>query len=136
MDIDEDIFKSEEYLKLYFNKKRAYILEYTGEQPRCLDCFDYIENNNKYAKKEIFKEIIGDKIYSIEEGDITYMENEIIHNIPTTKGASGGPIISCDKFKVIGYHVAKDLNKRKGIGKLLKYPIQEFIKRFYSENKF
>ena len=97
----------------------------------------YDEQNNKYAKKEIFKEIIGDKKYSIEEGDITYDEksNEIIHNIPTNHGASGGPIISCDKFKVIGYHKCKIRPKRIGIGQLLKYPIQEFIKRFYSENK-
>ena len=131
IDIDEDIFKSEEYLKLNFNKKRAYILEYTHEQPQYFDYDEY----KKYAKKEIFKEIIGDKKYSIEEGDITYEENEIIHNIPTFFGASGGPIISCDKFKVIGYHKCKIRPKRIGIGQLLKYPIQEFIKRFYSENK-
>ena len=133
IDIDEDIFKSEEYLKLNFNKKRAYILEYTERQP---EYFDYDEQNKKCAKKEIFKEIIGDKKYSIEEGDITYGEkfNEIIHKIPTNAGASGGPIISYDKFKVVGYHVGK-IPKKNGIGKLLKYPIQEFIKRFYSENK-
>ena len=136
MDIDEDIFKSEEYLKLNFNKKRAYILEYTERQPQY---FDY-DDHKKYAKKEIFKEIIGDKKYSIEEGDITYEEkyNEIIHNIPTNAGAGGGPIISCDKFKVIGIHQGKlfpDSGTPKGLGKFLKYPIQEFIKRFYSKNK-
>ena len=67
--------------------------------------------------------------------DLIKKYNEIIHNIPTNRGASGGPIISCDKFKVIGIHQGKNPIKGIGVGKLLKYPIQEFIKKFYSENK-
>ena len=132
IDIDEDIFKSEEELKLYFHKKKAYILEYTEFKPQY---FDYYEQNNKSTNKKIFKEIIGDEEYKIEEGDITYNGREVIHNIPTNKGASGGPIISADKFKVIGYHLGKYCEfggLTHGFGRLLKYPIQEFIKRFYS----
>ena len=132
IDIDEDVFNSEEYLKKYFHKKRAYILEYTESKPYN---FDNYEQMNKYTKQKIFKDIIGDKKFSIQEGDITYDGREIVHNIPTNKGASGGPIISVDKFKVIGYHLGKNIYRKEGCGHLLKYPIKEFIKRFYSGNK-
>ena len=132
IDIDEDVFNSEEYLKKYFHKKRAYILEYTESKPYN---FDNHEQMNKYTKQKIFKDIIGDKKFSIQEGDITYDGRKIVHNIPTNYGASGGPIISVDKFKVIGYHLSKNIYRKEGNGHLLKYPIKEFIKRFYSGNK-
>jgi len=58
-----------------------------------------------------------------------------MHNIPTSPGAGGGPIISHNKFKVLGLHVGKIMkssNEYRGIGNLLKLPIQEFINEFYS----
>ena len=57
-----------------------------------------------------------------------------MHSIPTSPGAGGGPIISHNKFKVIGFHIGKlttSSNKFRGIGNLLKIPIQEFINTFY-----
>ena len=131
MNIDNDIFKSEEYLKSYFYKKRAYILEYAANPPINLNNY---EQQHKYTTNKIIKEIIGNKKYSIEEGDIIYDGRKIVHNIPTNFGASGGPIISADKLEVIGYHTSKNVNKREGYGSLLKYQIQEFIKKFYPGN--
>ncbi len=58
-----------------------------------------------------------------------------MHNIPTSPGAGGGSIISHNKFKVLGLHVGKIMkssNEYRGIGNLLKLPIQEFINEFYS----
>ena len=123
MEIDEDTFENEEFLIKNIRNKKAYILEYAGGKP-----FNkkYHEQNNKFLQ-----EFIEDKEYTIEEGEITFNGRDIEHNIPTNKGASGGPIISCDKFKVIGYHLSKNNKSGIGYGNLLKYQISEFIKIFY-----
>ena len=129
IDIDENIYKNEEFLQKYLHKKRAYILEYT----KGIDYYEHdCEKKKKCSTKEILKELTENKEFSIEEGEINYDGKMIIHNIPTGPGASGGPIISDDKFKVIGYHLGKNRFMKEGIGKLLKYPIQEFIRKFYS----
>ena len=80
IDIDEDIFKSEEFLKFYLYKKRAFILEYAKGRP-----FNYY--NYEQTTKKMLQEFTEDKKYSIEEGEIIY-NGEIVHNIPTSKGAS------------------------------------------------
>ena len=123
MEIDEDTFENEEFLIKNIRNKKAYILEYAVGKP-----FNkkYHEQNNKFLQ-----EFIEDKEYTIEEGEITFNGRDIEHNIPTNPGASGGPIISGDKFKVIGYHLSKNNNSGIGYGNLLKYPINEFINIFY-----
>jgi hypothetical protein len=130
IDIDEDIFKSKDFLMKNFFKKEAYLLQYA--KPICSD-----KNNfqiSGYIEKKNIEEFTKDKEYAIEEGNIIIKDEKIIiHNIPTSSGAAGGPIISHNKFKVIGYHVGKNKSHMKfqGIGNLLKFPIQEFINIFY-----
>ena len=131
MDIDEDIFNDIDFIKKNFYKKKAYILQYAKPS--------YGNEHNKkggYIIKKNIEEFTKDKEYSIEEGDIIINdERNIMHNIPTSPGAGGGPIISHNKFKVLGLHVGKIMkssNEYRGIGNLLKLPIQEFINEFYS----
>ena len=129
MDKDEDIFESEEFLMKNIRNKKAYILEYTSKKPFNSN---HYEQNCSYSTKKILEEFTEDKEYLIEEGEINYNGKKIIHNIPTNNGVTGAPIISVDKFKVIGYHIGKHKYLSKRYGKLLKYPINEFIEKFYS----
>ena len=129
MDIDEDIFRERDFIVKNFYKAKAYILEYAKPN---YDKKHY--KNGGYIIKKNIEEFTKCKEYSIEEGNIIIKDEIlIIHNIPTCPGASGGPIISHNKFKVIGYHQAKHIKFKgyRGIGGLLKLPIQEFIKKFY-----
>ena len=131
MDIDEDIFNDKNFLIKNFYKKKAYLLEYAIPHES-----DENKEYNGYFIRKIKEDFTKDKEYRIEEGNIMIDkedENIILHNIPTIDGASGGPILSYDKFKVIGYHRAFDSNKKKyrKLGSLLKKPIQECIKKFY-----
>jgi len=123
MEIDEDTFENEEFLIKNIRNKKAYILEYAVGKP--------FNKNNHEQNNKFFQEFIEDKEYAIEEGEIKFNGRDIEHNIPTNRGASGGPIISGDKFKVIGYHLSKNNNSGIGYGNLLKYPINEFINIFY-----
>ena len=130
MDIDEDILNDIDFIKKNFYKKKAYILQYAKPS--------YGNEHDKkggYIIKKNIEEFTKDKEYAIEEGEIIIKDEQyIIHNIPTSPGAGGGPIISHNKFKVIGCHKGKQIfsNKYRGIGTLLKLPIQEFINKFYS----
>lgn len=130
MEIDEDIFNDDDYLVKHFNNKKAYILEYPGSK----DNFK-TEKNNQYTEKKNIEEFTEDKDYAIEEGNIFIEKNTpylIFHHIQTSPGASGGPILSHNKSKVIGYHKGKiiDYENSKGIGYFLKLPIELFIKNF------
>jgi hypothetical protein len=132
MDIDEDIFNSKDFIMENFNNKKAYILEYAKPQ----FSLEYYENNVNIIKKNI-EEFTKDKQYTIEEGKIIIKNDKyyIIHNIPTNYGASGGPIISHNKFKVIGYHMGRQNNCNTeyiGYGFLLTFPILGFIREYYS----
>ena len=114
-----------------FYKKRAYILQYA--KPNYSN--EEIEKSGYITKKNL-EEFTKDKNYSIKEGRIIVKEDEynIIHNIPTSPGAGGGPIISYDNFKVIGFHkgkLSKSSSDYKGIGVFLKLGIQEFIEKYY-----
>ena len=123
MEIDEDTFENEEFLIKNIRNKKAYILEYAVGKP--------FNKNNHEQNNKFFQEFIEDKEYAIEEGEVKFNGRDIEHNIPTNRGSSGGPIISGDKFKVIGYHISKNNNSGIGYGNLLKYPINEFINIFY-----
>ena len=132
MDIDEDIFNTKDFIMENFNNKKAYILEYAKPQ----FSQEYNKNNVNIIKKNL-EEFIKDKQYTIEEGKIIIKNDKyyIIHNIPTNYGASGGPIISHNKFKVIGYHMGRQNNCNTeyiGFGFLLTFPILGFIREYYS----
>ena len=130
MDIDEDIFKDKDFIVKNFFKTKAYILQYA--KPNYGNEYD---KKGGYIIKKNIEEFTKDKEYAIEEGNIIIKdEKNIMHSIPTSPGAGGGPIISHNKFKVIGFHIGKlttSSNKFRGIGNLLKIPIQEFINTFY-----
>ena len=138
MDIDEDIFNDINFLKKYINGKRAYLLQYA--EPKEFNI--YSNKMSEYIIKKNIEEFTKNKEYRIEEGDIKIddnYENIIIHNIPSNGGASGGPIIFYNKFRVIGIHQGRStyelFSNNGGIKKfaiLLKKPIQEFIERFYN----
>ena len=131
MDIDEDIFNDENFIVKNFYKAKAYILQYA--KPTYGNEYD---KKGGYILKKNIEEFTKDKEYSIKEGDIIIKdEKNIMHNIPTSPGAGGGPIISHNKFKVIGCHKGKlvdSFSQYRGIGNLLKLPIQGFINKFYS----
>ena len=132
MDIDDDIFNSNDFLMKNFYKKKVCMLQYA--KPNYSN--NYNEKSDFITKKNI-EEFTKDKDYTILEGRIIVEEDQctIIHNIPTCPGSGGGPIISYDKYKVIGFHMGKSSNSSneyKGIGIFLKLPIQEFIKKFYT----
>ena len=135
MEIDEDIFNIKDLLLEKFYKKRAYILQYAKHNYSNKET-----EKSGYITKKNLEEFTKDKNYKIEEGRIIVHENQneyyIKHNIPTSSGASGGPIISYDKFKVIGVHrgrlKSESSSDYNGIGLFLKSGIQEFIKKFYS----
>ena len=129
IDIDEDIFKDKEFIVKNFYKTKAQILQYA--KPKYGNEYD---KKGGYIIKKNIEEFTKFKEYAIEEGNIIIEDEENIkHNIPTSPGAGGGPIISHNKFKVLGYHLGKIKShmKFKGIGNLLKLPIQEFINIFY-----
>ena len=78
----------------------------------------------------------GNKIASVSYGILNKNEKlnyEIIHCCSTEKGSSGSPILSLNDMKVIGIHKAAG-NGKYNKGSFLKYPIEEYISKFY-ENK-
>jgi hypothetical protein len=131
MDIDEDIFNDKDFLCKLFYKKNAYILQYA--KPETTNKYD---RKNELIIKKNLEEFTKDKQYSIEEGNIIVEDEiKIIHNIPTYFGAAGAPIISPDKFEVIGYHKGKKIKTDSNyceFGYLFKWPIEKFIEEFYS----
>ena len=131
MDVDEDIFNDKDFLMKVFRRKKVYILEYA----KLSESNEFKEKKLSLIKKNI-EEFTKDKSYRIKDGIIIdidkSIENRFYHNIQTDSGASGGPIISYNKNKVIGYHIGKIKDSKIKIGFLLKQPIQEFIKKFYS----
>ena len=78
----------------------------------------------------------GNKIASVSYGILNKNEKlnyEIIHCCSTEEGSSGSPILSLNDMKVIGIHKAAG-NGKYNKGSFLKYPIEEYISKFY-ENK-
>ena len=131
MEIDEDVF-NENLIQKNFGLLNAYILHYCFDisyrEKNINNFVDFKKNNNLKLK-----EITNNKGYYIEEGEIQIIENKIIHNMSTGLGSSGAPIISSNKFKVIGYHTGSFM-KGHGFGWLLQIPIQNYIKQFYQSN--
>ena len=134
MDIDEDIFNDINILREKFYNKRAYILAYIFENTKPRETNEFHEKSG-YIRNKNLDEFTKDKTYSMEEGRMMIDESgAILHNIPTSLGSGGGPILSYKKFKVLGYHKGRliESSKFSKIGGLLKFPIQEFIRKFYS----
>ena len=128
MDIDDDIFNSNDVLMKNFYKKEVFMLQYAEHNYSNI----YNEKSDSITKKNI-----EELKYKICNGRIIVKEDKyhFIHNIATSQGSGGFPIFSYDKYKVIGFHKGKlsiSSKEYKGIGVFLKLPIQEFIKKFYT----
>ena len=78
LDIDDDIDKEEDFLKILFIKKSIYTLHYL--------------------------EIEGSMIKVSFGISKCIEEKEIYHYLNTNYGSSGSPILSLETFKVIGIH--------------------------------
>ena len=92
---------------------------------------DLNEIRKKFCNQEVFIPQYQEGLL-LARGHIEIVNDyEINYNISTTAGSSGAPIIS-NKLKVIGYHIGAMNHKDHNFGGLLKLPIQEFIKTFFT----
>ena len=96
--INNDIYKLEKFNEIYKNKQ-IYIIHYPNG------------NEVKYSI---------DFLKSIDEN------NNIYHCCDTDHGSSGSPILSLHNFQVIGIHIGRHKNLNFNIGKLIKFPIDDF----------
>ena len=103
LELDDDILKDNE--KIYYEEKSIYILHYLLGKNICVS-YGILNRLNNY---------------------------DIIHSCSTDNGSSGSPILNLENNKVIGIHKQGstyfDYNK----GTLLKYPLNDIIKK-YSKN--
>ena len=101
LDIDENIYKNENFLNDIYSKKSIYSLHYPKG-----------------------KNIVVSYGLSLEIKD-----NAIYHLCYTEEGSSGSPLLSLNNFKVIGIHYGKmnfDYNK----GTFIKKPLLEFLNNY------
>ena len=100
---------------------------------------DYLFNDNEhiyYEKKSIYiLHYIYGKNICVSYGILNRINNyDIIHKCSTDNGSSGSPIINLENNKVIGIHKQGSTNFNFNKGTLLKYPLNDFIKK-YNKNK-
>ncbi len=99
LEIDQNVFKSDELLKNIYIKSSIYVLHYL--------------KGNKVA-------------YS--SGLLSELDDFNIHHLCNTdNGSSGGPILCSDTFKVIGIHAGTSHNFNLNRGILIKPAIVQFI---------
>ena len=104
--IDDDIYKVKEYNEIYKNIS-IYIIHY----PKGKDA--------KYS---------FDTISEIDK------ENNIYHCCAIDNGSSGAPILNLNTFQVIGIHIGYISEIQSNIGKIIKYPIDDFNKTIIQFN--
>ena len=99
LELDEDILKENE--KIYYEEKSIYILHY----------------------------LLGKNIY-VSYGILNKINKyDIIHLRSTDNGSSGSPILNLENNKVIGIHKEGSNNFNFNKGTLLKYPLNDIIKK-------
>ena len=92
----------------------------------------------EYLKEQVYTlQYPKGKYCSVSHGSILSIDEfNIAHNCSTETGSSGGPIILLNNFKVIGIHKgSKKYNLEINFGTLLKFPINEFTKKFSKINR-
>ena len=104
LELDDNIFKDDE--KIYYEKKSIYLLQYIFGKNLCVS-YGILNKINNY---------------------------DIIHVCSTDNGSSGSPILNLENKKVVGIHKQDSFNVNSYKGTLLKYPLNDFIKK-YNENK-
>jgi V8-like Glu-specific endopeptidase len=104
LELDSDLELDEEILKIKYDKKSIYIIQYPGKEI----CVSY--------------------------GIIKFLNNfDINHFCNTESGTSGSPILSLDSFKIIGIHRRANINQKYNTGTLLKKAIEDFKNKFLAE---
>jgi len=105
--IDDDLYKEEEFSEIYRNKS-IYIIHYP---------------KGKEVKYSV------DVLSKIDKNDY------IFHCCTTEGGSSGAPILNLLNFQVIGIHNGWNKESNHNIGKLIKFPIDDFNKKIAHLNK-
>ena len=106
LELDDNILKNNE--KVYYEQKSIYILNYLLGKNICVS-YGILNKINKY---------------------------DIIHICSTDNGSSGSPILNLENNKVIGIHKQGSNNFNFNKGTLLKYPLNDIIKKYNkNENK-
>ena len=104
LELDSDLELDDEILKIKYEKKSIYIIQYPGKEI----CVSY--------------------------GIIKFLENfDINHFCNTESGTSGSPILSLDSFKIIGIHRKANINYKYNTGSLLKKAIEDFKNKFLAQ---
>ena len=104
LEIDSDLEKNEEILKVNYQKKSIYVIQYPREEVH------------------------------VSYGIINYINNcEINHFCNTESGSSGSPILSSESLKIIGIHTGSNIKHNFNTGSLLKKPIEDFKNKFLAE---
>ena len=100
-----------------------------------------IEHNINLNNKSIYilqypKYLDGQKA-SVSYGIIKNIQDEynIIYYCCTESGSSGSPILDLLNNKIIGIHKESVKNKNNNRGTLLKYPINEYLNKYYNNIK-
>ena len=99
LELDDNLFKNNE--KIFYEDKSIYILQYPNGKNACVS-YGLLTKIDKY---------------------------DIIHKCSTESGSSGSPILNLENNKVIGIHKKgfDKLNYNKG--RLLKFPLNDFIEK-------
>ena len=106
LEIDELVYKNDEYLKDIFASSSLYTLNYP-------------EGSNVVVSYGLLSQLNG---------------KDINHLCNTKEGSSGAPILSLKSHKVIGIHIGSYKSKFKNKGVFIKYPLAEFNKKNYNNN--
>ena len=99
LDLDDNLFKDDENIK--YLDKSIYVPQYPKEEKAFVS-------------------------YGLLNG---IFEHEIRHTCSTDNGSSGSPILNLENNKVIGIHKGGSTHFNFNLGTLLKYPINDFIKK-------
>jgi hypothetical protein len=105
LELDDNILKDNE--NVYYEEKSIYILNYLLGKNICVS-YGILNKINKY---------------------------DIIHICSTDNGSSGSPILNLENNKVIGIHKQGSNNFNFNKGTLLKYPLNDIIKKYNKNNK-
>ena len=134
---DKKYYTSEKYdiTIIEINTKKENITDFLELDKETLD---YNKDNPKsvyilqYPRIDCFKQIAAVS-YGIIKSKTEENEFNIIHYCCTEYGSSGSPIVNVLNNKVIGIHKERN-NKNYNKGTLLKYPIDEYMNKFFNKD--
>ena len=128
------------------------IIEITGFMYKnCFLCFFHknsflfleinVENPKHIKKDKKDKDIVvfhyeGEVEVKPSIGKLNNENSEDISRCCTTKkGSSGSPILKIEDYKVIGIHIGDNKKEKSNVGKFIKEPIDDFIKKYNDDPK-